>query len=345
MSATDLRFGRGAPRSEDDPLLTGRGRFTDDLKTAQHAQAAFVRSPLGHAKIGGVGAQAAAKMPGVLAVITGAELAREGLGAIPPGVLLPGKDGKPMFATAMPALAYERVRYVGEPVVLVVAETLPQALDAADTVQVDYEDLPAVAHVERALAPGAPLLYDAAPGNVALDWEHGDAAAVDAAFQAAAHKVAVRLADTRVAPSALEPRAASAGTNGHGETPREGVQIGSGGCGTYGGWNCFSSTLPRVLGFLEIYRAKRRWNGGLSGPTPIWPRQAPVARPGGCCPPRSPSPVLLHIPGCLLAQKKSTKCFAAFGLRLIWIFCNSKTGQKTATGTWHYVNRLVPKKI
>jgi carbon-monoxide dehydrogenase large subunit len=210
MSATDLRFGRGAPRSEDDPLLTGRGRFTDDLKTAQHAQAAFVRSPLGHAKIGGVGAQAAAKMPGVLAVITGAELAREGLGAIPPGVLLPGKDGKPMFATAMPALAYERVRYVGEPVVLVVAETLPQALDAADSVQVDYEDLPAVAHVERALAPGAPLLYDAAPGNVALDWEHGDAAAVDAAFQAAAHKVAVRLADTRVAPSALEPRAASA---------------------------------------------------------------------------------------------------------------------------------------
>jgi carbon-monoxide dehydrogenase large subunit len=149
-------------------------------------------------------------MPGVLAVITGAELAREGLGAIPAGVLLPGRDGKPMFATAMPALAHERVRYVGEPVALVVADTLPQALDAADAVQVDYEDLPAVAGVEHALAPGAPRVYDGAPGNVALDWEHGDAAAVDAAFARAAHKVSVRLADTRVAPSALEPRAATA---------------------------------------------------------------------------------------------------------------------------------------
>jgi len=212
MSQDDLRFGssRGAPRSEDDPLLAGRGRFTDDLKSASHARAAFLRSPLGHARIRRVDAAAAAKMPGVLAVLTGAELAREGLGAIPAAVLLPGRDGKPMFATAMPALAHERVRYVGEPVALVVAQSLPQALDAADAVQVDYEDLPAVSDVERALAPGAPLVYDAAPGNVALDWEHGDRAAVDAAFEAAAHKVAVRLADTRVAPSALEPRAATA---------------------------------------------------------------------------------------------------------------------------------------
>ena len=212
MSATDLRFGssRDAPRSEDDPLLAGRGRFTDDLKSASHARAAFVRSPLGHAAIRGIDVGAAAQMPGVLAVLTGAELAREGLGAIPAGVLLPGRDGKPMFATAMPALAHERVRYVGEPVALVVAQTLPQALDAADAVQADYEDLPAVSDVERALAPGAPLVYDAAPGNVALDWEHGDAAAVDAAFRAAAHKIAVRLEDTRVAPSALEPRAATA---------------------------------------------------------------------------------------------------------------------------------------
>lgn len=212
MSETDLRFGssRGAPRSEDDPLLAGRGRFTDDLKSASHARAAFVRSPLGHAAIRGVDSADAAKMPGVHAVITGAELVREGLGAIPAGVLLPGRDGKPMFATAMPALAHERVRYVGEPVALVVADTLPQALDAADAVQVDYEDLPAVAGVEHALAPGAPRVYDGAPGNVALDWEHGDAAAVDAAFARAAHKVSVRLADTRVAPSALEPRAATA---------------------------------------------------------------------------------------------------------------------------------------
>jgi carbon-monoxide dehydrogenase large subunit len=213
MADDHQRFGssRGAPRSEDDPLLTGRGRFTDDLKTAQHARAAFVRSAMGHAKLRGVDAKAAAQMPGVLAVLTGADLA---LGAIPPGVLLPGKDGKPMFATAMPVLAAERVRYVGEPLALVIAETLPQALDAVDAVEVDYEELPAASTVERALARGTPALYDAAPGNVALDWEHGDAAAVDAAFNAAKHRVAVRLEDTRVAPSALEPRAASAAWDG-----------------------------------------------------------------------------------------------------------------------------------
>ncbi len=214
MSEPTLRFGASPARSEDDPLLSGRGRFTDDLKMQGHARAAFVRSAMGHAKLRGVDAKAAAKMPGVLAVLTGADLAREGLGAIPPGVLLPGKDGKPMFATAMPALAHERVRYVGEPVALLVAETLPQALDAVDAVQVDYEELPAVSSVARALAKGAPALYEAAPGNIALDWEHGDAAAVDAAFKAAARKVAVRLEDTRVAPTALEPRAASAAWDG-----------------------------------------------------------------------------------------------------------------------------------
>jgi len=213
MADDQQRFGssRGAPRSEDDPLLAGRGRFTDDLVAQGHARAAFVRSPHGHARIRAIETQAAARLPGVLAVITGAELA---LGAIPPGVLLPGKDGKPMFATAMPVLAADRVRYVGEPVALVIAETLPQALDAVDAVEVDYEALPAASTVARARAQGAPTLYEAAPGNLALDWEHGDAAAVDAAFKAAAHKVSVRLEDTRVAPSALEPRAASAAWDG-----------------------------------------------------------------------------------------------------------------------------------
>jgi aerobic carbon-monoxide dehydrogenase large subunit len=199
MAALDARFGSSPPRSEDDPLLAGRGRFTDDLRPAGHACAAFLRSPLGHAAIRGVDAAAALKMPGVLAVITGADLDRAGLGDIPPAVLLPGRDGKPMFAAPMPVLARERVRYVGEPVALVVAETLPLALDGADAVAVDYEEL-----------PRSTPLHAQAPDNIALDWEHGDAAAVDAAFARAAHKVALRLADPRVAPSALEPRAASA---------------------------------------------------------------------------------------------------------------------------------------
>lgn len=209
MSETDLRFGRGTPRSEDEPLLTGRGRYADDLRPAGCAFAAFLRSPHGHAAIRGVDAADALTMPGVLAVITGADIEKAGLGAIPPAVLLPGRTGKPMFGPAIPVLAAGRARYVGEPVALVVAETAAQALDAADAVQVDYEALPAATDAERALAPGAPQLYDEAFGNLALDWEHGDAAAVDAAFGRAKHTVRVRLADPRVAPSALEPRAAT----------------------------------------------------------------------------------------------------------------------------------------
>jgi carbon-monoxide dehydrogenase large subunit len=209
MAGNLQRFGssRGAPRSEDDPLLAGRGCFTDDLHVPGAAHAAFLRAPLGHATIRSIDAAAAQKMPGVLAVITGAELAQAGLGAIAP-VLLPGRDGKPMFGPAMPVLAMDRVRYVGEPVALVAAQTAAQAQDAAEAIEVDYEDLPAVADVETASARGAPVIYPEAPGNIALDWEHGDAAGVQAAFARAARKVAVRLEDTRVAPTALEPRAA-----------------------------------------------------------------------------------------------------------------------------------------
>ena len=210
MSATEPRFGssRGILRSEDEPLLRGSGRFTDDLAVPGAAHAAFARAPHAHAVIRRLDASAARAMPGVLAVLTGADVREAGLGGIPPAVLLPGRDGKPMFGPAMPVLAQERVRYVGEPVALVVAETAAQAQDAAEALEVDYDALPAAADVARASAPGAPLLYPEAPGNVALDWEHGDAAAVEAAFARAAHKVAVRLQDNRVAPVTLEPRAA-----------------------------------------------------------------------------------------------------------------------------------------
>ena len=212
MTSTDLRYGsnRGVPRSEDEPLLAGRGRFTDDLRPADAAAAVFVRSPYGHAAIRALDTAAALKLPGVLAVITGADLAGAGMGPIPPSVLLPGRGGKQMVGPAMPALAQERVRYAGEPVALVVAQTAAQALDASEAIEVDYEELPAVSDLERAGEPGAPLLHPQAEGNLALDWEHGDAAAVDAAFTAATHRVAVRLADPRVAPCALEPRAATA---------------------------------------------------------------------------------------------------------------------------------------
>ena len=210
MSESLLRFGsdRDARRSEDEPLVTGRGRFTDDVNVPGQAHAAFVRAQIAHGAVRGVDAAAAMKMPGVLAVFTGADLAADGLGSIPPAVLLPGRDGRPMVAAAMPPLARDRVRYVGEPIAIVVAETAAQARDAADAVRVDVAALPAAVDVDAALAPEAPRLWPEAPGNVALDWGDGDAAAVDAAFARAAHVERVRLVDTRLAPAALEPRAA-----------------------------------------------------------------------------------------------------------------------------------------
>ena len=208
MSETLLRFGAGGQaRAEDDPLLTGQGRFTDDLNVAGQVYAAFVRAPVAHARLAGIDAAAARAMPGVLAVYTGGDLAAEGLGPIPPAAVFPGRGGKPMFAASMPVLATERMRFVGEPLAMVVARTLAQALDAAERVLPDFETLPTVTDVAQAAAPGAPSIWEQAPDNIALDWEDGDAAAVDAAFARAAHVSRVRLRDTRLAPATLEPRA------------------------------------------------------------------------------------------------------------------------------------------
>jgi len=210
VSGSLLRFGRDrdARRSEDEPLITGRGRFTDDVSVPGQAHAAFVRAPVGHGELRGVDAGRALAMPGVLGVFTGGDLAADGLGAIPPAVAVPGRGGRPMFAASMPPLAVGRVRYVGEPMAIVVAETAAQARDAVDVVVVDVAELPAASDVERALTPGAPVIWPEAPGNVALDWTDGDAAAMEAAFARAAHVERVRLVDTRLAPAALEPRAA-----------------------------------------------------------------------------------------------------------------------------------------
>jgi aerobic carbon-monoxide dehydrogenase large subunit len=208
---TQTRFRFGADRglrSEDPPLLTGRGRFTDDVDLPGQAHAAFARGAVGHAEIRGVDLSRALGMPGVIAAFSGRDLQRDGLGAIPPAVSFPGRGGKPMLLAAMPPLALDRVRYVGEPIAIVVADTPAQAADAAEAVEVDLAELTAASTVERAMAPGATAIWPAAPDNVAFDWTDGDAAAVDAAFQRAAHVARVRLADTRLAPSALEPRAA-----------------------------------------------------------------------------------------------------------------------------------------
>jgi len=212
MRDDTLRFGsgRGTLRSEDPPLLTGRGRFTDDVGVPGQAHAVFVRSTLAHAEIRGIDVTGALGRAGVLGVFTGRDLAADGLGAIPPLVSLPGRGGTPMVAAAMPPLAIDRVRYVGEPLAIVVADTAAQAQDAAAAVSADLAELPAESDVARAMAPGTRALWPEAPDNVALDWTDGDAAAVEAAFARAAHVERVRLRDTRLAPSALEPRAAIA---------------------------------------------------------------------------------------------------------------------------------------
>ena len=209
---SSLRFGAvaGGRRSEDGPLLTGGGRFTDDLDVPGQAHAAFVRAPLAHAVIRSIDPRPALARPGVIAVLTGADAQAAGLGAVPPAAAFPGRGGRPLASAPIPPLAIDRVRYVGEAVAVAIAETPAQAADAAAAVVVELDPLPAVADVEAALAPGAPGLWPGAPGNVAFDWGDGDAAAVDAAFARAAHVARVRLHDTRLAPAALEPRAAIA---------------------------------------------------------------------------------------------------------------------------------------
>ena len=230
--STGPRFGKSqfGSRLEDVALVTGAGRFTDDISLPGQAHVVFVRATVGHADIVSVDTSSAARMPGVLAVITGQELVEAGIGPIPPMAVFTGRDGKPMVQASMPALAATRVRYIGEPVALVVAETVGQALDAGDAVMVEYRQLAAASDVTRALATDAPQIWPEAAGNVALDWEEGDAAAVDAAFAQAAHVERVRLADTRLAPSALEPRAALATYDAESErytliAPTQGVGV------------------------------------------------------------------------------------------------------------------------
>lgn len=209
MQTTPIRFGsdQGSLRSEDEPLIMGHGRFTDDLRAPDQLYGVFVRAQVAHATIVRMETDAARAMPGVVNVFTGKDLIDEGLGPIPPVASAPGRDGTPMFAAAMPVLAHDRIRYIGEPIAIVVAATLMQAQDAAERISVDVAELEVAATVERALAPDAEPLHTKLESNVALDWTDGNAATVDVAFSKAAHIERVRLADTRLAPASMEPRA------------------------------------------------------------------------------------------------------------------------------------------
>jgi aerobic carbon-monoxide dehydrogenase large subunit len=209
-----MKFGIGQPvrRHEDLRLVTGRGRYTDDVTLPQMTQAFVLRSPAAHALIKRIDATAARNRPGVLFVATGEDIQADGIGDVPCAVPLNNRDGTPRHDTPRPALALGKVRHVGQPVALVVAETLSAARDAAEAIDIEYETLPAVAEANDALAPGAPQLFDHIPGNLVFDWDNdmGDAKATDAAFEKAAHVVTLDLVNNRLVANSMEPRNAIA---------------------------------------------------------------------------------------------------------------------------------------
>lgn len=210
LSVTSVGIGQPVPRQEDGILVQGQGRYTDDLSVEKQLFAAFVRSPYAHGHLRAVDAEDARAMKGVVAVYTAAELDGQGYGALLTAMDLPGRDGTSMRKPHRAALAAGKVRFVGDPVAVVVARTADQARDAAEAVRLDIEVLPAVTDAEDALRADAPQLYDDVAGNLILDYQSGDSARVAAAFAAAAHVARLRIVNNRVVVNPIEPRSAVA---------------------------------------------------------------------------------------------------------------------------------------
>jgi carbon-monoxide dehydrogenase large subunit len=203
-------IGQRVLRKEDRRFITGHGHYTDDMSVPGTAHAAFVRSPHAHARIKSINTEAAKAKPGVIAVLTGPELVADKIGNLICGWMIHSTDGTPMNMGAFGALAVDTARFAGQPVAVVIAETKGQARDAAEAVAVDWQELPAVTDPRAALEPGAPRLYDNAPGNLIFDWTLGDKEKTDAAFASAAHVTRLDLVNNRLIPNAIEPRAALA---------------------------------------------------------------------------------------------------------------------------------------
>jgi carbon-monoxide dehydrogenase large subunit len=200
--------GARVARKEDKRFITGAGRYVEDMVVPGMKQAVFVRSPHAHADIRKIDVKAAQKMPGVIAVLTGKELKADGIGNLICGWMIHSKDGSPMNMGAWSPLAVDRVRYVGDAVAIVVAETKGQARDAAEAVEVSYKEKKAVTDAVSALKSGAPQLHPEAAGNLIYDWEIGDSAAADKAIKSAAHVTTMHIVNNRLVPNAMEPRAA-----------------------------------------------------------------------------------------------------------------------------------------
>ncbi|HKI73407.1 MAG TPA: xanthine dehydrogenase family protein molybdopterin-binding subunit [Pseudomonadales bacterium] len=208
---TESAIGKRVLRKEDQRFITGKGQYTDDINIRGQAYAYFVRSPVAHAKIDSVSTAAAQNSPGVIAVLTGADLAGDGLGTLPCGWMIHSKDGSEMKQPPHPIMAATHVNYAGEPVAIVVAESYLAAKNAAEMVEVDYGELPAV--VDLAKAQEAPAIYEEVPRNTCYEWELGDKEATDKAFAAADHVTRITIRNNRLIPNAIEPRAAIADYN------------------------------------------------------------------------------------------------------------------------------------
>jgi carbon-monoxide dehydrogenase large subunit len=210
LAFSKFAVGQPVPRNEDPTLLRGEGRYTDDLNLPGQAYAVMVRSGYAHGAINGIDTEEARGMPGVLGIFTGPDLTAAGIKNMPLGMPIPTRDGSPPHRPASPVLTSDKVRYVGDPIAIVVAETAVQAKDAAEAVFVDIDALPAVTSPSAAAAPGAPLLHDEVPGNVAADFHYGDHEKVTAAFAAAAHVTRLEIPNNRIVVCPMEPRSAIA---------------------------------------------------------------------------------------------------------------------------------------
>jgi len=174
---TENGIGAAVRRKEDHRFITGQGQYTDDINRPNQVYAQIIRSPLPHARIRGIEFKATLDMPGVVAVLTGRDMADDGVGGLPCGWGINNKDGSPMTEPGHPPLAADTVRYVGDQVAVVLADKRSIARDAAERVDVDYEELPAATSLSAASAEAAPVVWEDAPDNVCFDWEIGDAAA------------------------------------------------------------------------------------------------------------------------------------------------------------------------
>ncbi len=239
-----MKYGIGQPvtRSEDPKLLRGEGNYTDDVNLDGQAYGVMVRSPYAHGTLNGIDTAEASAVPGVISILTGADLDAAGLGTMKCGLPLKGRDGSPINYVPRPALATDKVRYVGDPVAIVIAETATQARDAAELVELDIDPLPAVTDARAAAEAGAPQLYDSISGNTAIDFQYGDTAKVDAALAEAAHVTTLPLRNNRIVVSAMEPRSAV----GSFDAANEGYTLNVGCQGVFGMMNTLAKQVFNI---------------------------------------------------------------------------------------------------